>query len=419
MRKKLTPKSIEALPAAEGKRYEIRDQLLAGLHIRVSSTGAKVFYVATRVDRVARRIKIGTYPIISLADARDKAREILRDIQLGHFQKREQTPEPTVLTLGEIVPQFIDIYAKHRNRDWKGKASILQKFNTIFPKKIDAIKRADVVRILDGMISDGTPFRANRALAALKKLFAWCVDRGTIEYNPLAGLKAPAKEVARDRVLEEDELRACWNAAAAESPPFDAFVKLLILTGQRRGEVGGMRWSELNLEKAIWAMPAKRTKNATMHTVPLAPMAIKILEALPRFLNSDFVFTTTGTSEISGFGRLKARLDLMVGGIDWRLHDIRRTVATNMAIMRIQPHIIEAVLNHKTGIVSGVAAVYNRHAYLDEKREALEKWANSVAVLVNSQGDRCANRDNEEVLRTTDRGFPDCGQGELRVCLGS
>ncbi|WJI81248.1 MULTISPECIES: tyrosine-type recombinase/integrase [unclassified Mesorhizobium] len=275
-------------------------------------------------------IKIGAYPIISLADAREKAREILRDIQLGNFQKREREPEITVMTLGEIVPQFIELYAKTRNRDWKGKASILQKFNTIFPKTIDTIKRADVVKVLDGMVSDGTSVRANRALAALKKLFAWCVDRGTIEYNPLAGLKVPTKEIARDRVLEDTELIACWKAAMAEAFPFDAFAKLLILTGQRRGEVAGMRWSELSLEKANWTTPAKRTKNATMHTVPL--FAVEVLQALPRFLNSDFVFTTTGTSEISGFGRLKDRLDKVVGATDWRLHDIRRTVATNMAM---------------------------------------------------------------------------------------
>lgn len=116
--------------------------------------------------------------------------------------------------------------------------------------------------------------------------------------------------------------------------------------------------------------------------MPLAPLAIEILQSVPRFMNSDLVFTTSGQTPISGFGRHKARLDVEVGASDWRFHDIRRTVATNMAMMRVPPHIIEAILNHKTGIVSGVAAIYNRHAYLDEKREALEQWAEQMRAMV-------------------------------------
>ena len=145
-----------------------------------------------------------------------------------------------------------------------------------------------------------------------------------------------------------------------------------------------MRWSELDLANRTWTIPAKRAKNATTHIVPLAPLVVDILKAVPRFLGSDLVFTTTGRTTISGFGRLKRRLEGAVGleAEGWRLHDVRRTVATNMAMMGIQPHLIEAVLNHKTGIVSGVAAVYNRHAYLEEKREALEKWAGYVEKIV-------------------------------------
>ena len=213
----------------------------------------------------------------------------------------------------------------------------------------------------------------------------WCVDRGTIEASPVANLKAPTKEVARDRVLTDDELSACWNSAVSEGYPFAHFVQILILTGQRRGEVAKMRWSELDLEKGLWTLPGKRAKNAMTHIVPLAPMAIDILKSTPRFLNSEFVFTTTGTTPISGFGRLKARIDAsMPPDIeDWRFHDLRRTMATNMAMLRIQPHVIEAVLNHKNGVVSGVAAVYNRHAYIDEKREALTAWADHVGDTTN------------------------------------
>lgn len=386
MKKKLTPKLIEHLPPASGKRYEVRDELLTGLLLRVSATGAKIWYLATRIDGRSRRIKLGTWPILSLADAREKAQMILRDIQLGSFQQRQDEPAPKSLALGEAVAQFIELYAKPRNKDWRGTERVLQKFAPLFTYQIDQIKRADIVRVLDTIIAGGAPTRANRALAAIKKLMNWCIDRGMIETSPVAALRPPTKEVARDRVLTDEEVIAIYGAGASEGLPFEHFIKLLILTGQRRGEVAGMRWSELDLDKGIWTLPAKRAKNATSHIIPLTPLAIFILKSVPRFFDSDLVFTTTGTSPISGFGRLKERLDIAVGldAEDWRFHDLRRTMATNMAMMRIQPHIIEAVLNHKTGIVSGVAATYNRHAYMEEKREALEQWAKKVEELTKT-----------------------------------
>lgn len=386
MQKKLTTKTLDALPPSKGKRYEVRDALLPGLHIRVSSAGRKVWYLSTRVNQRMRRIKIGAYPIVPLSDAREKARTILKDVQLGTYDVDAVEVE-RVSTLGEIIPQFIELYARPRNRDWKGSERILTKFSSLNTKPINEIRRGDVVQVLDKIIACGAPMRANRALAAIKKLMSWCVDRGTIEVSPLAGLKPPTKENARDRVLTNVELLACWSGAEAEGYPFEQFTKLLILTGQRRGEVAGMRWSEIDFNTGTWTIPAKRAKNATSHTVPLAPLALDILKSTPRFLGSDLVLTTNGTTPISGFGRLKQRLDLAVGtdAEDWRFHDIRRTVATNMAMMGVQPHIIEAVLNHKTGIVSGVAATYNRHAYLDEKREALEEWAYRVKELSNTQ----------------------------------
>lgn len=383
MRKKLTPKLIDSLPAATTKRYEVRDEIVTGLMVRVSYTGAKVWCLAATVKERPRRIKLGTYPVLSLADARDKARDVLRQIQLGIFEK--MTEEPGTPTLGEIVPQFIELYAKPRNRSWKPTARVLTKFAPLYDKPIDAIKRGDVVKVLDELVASGMGTGANRALAAIKKLLSWCVDRGTIHINPVAALKAPAKEVDRDRVLTNAEIAACWFGAEAEGFPFAPFAKLVILTGQRRGEVAGLCWSELDLANATWTIPAQRAKNATQHVVPLAPLAVSILNTLPRFAGSDFVFTTTGKTPISGFGRLKDRLEEAVGSNDWRLHDIRRTVATNMAMMGVQPHVIEAVLNHKSGIVSGVAAVYNRHAYIEEKRAALEKWEQKIIQLLREK----------------------------------
>jgi integrase len=362
MRKTLTQKTLDYLPPCLGKRYEVRDTLLPGFMIRVSKNGGKVWYIVTRVHGRQRRIKIGTYPILSLIEAREKARGILRNKQLGRLIESDGTlSTKRKPSLPEIVPQFIELYAKQRNREWKESRALLGKFSVLGNRPIDEIKRPEVVAVLDSIMAKGTPYRANRALAAIKKLFCWCVDRGVLDFNPLAGLKPPAKETARDRVLTDKELAACWHEADIEDFPFGPFLKLLILTGQRRGEVSGMQWPEIDFERALWTIPARRAKNARQHTVPLAPLAIEILKSIPRFLKSDLVFTTNGKREISGFGWLKRRLDRAICSDDWRVHDIRRTVATNMAIMGIAPHVIEAVLNHKTGTQSGSHAPFEAH----------------------------------------------------------
>ena len=400
MKRRLTPKTIDALPPAVNKRYEVHDQLLPGLHLRVSATGGKVFYVSKRVNGQMKRIWIGTWPILTLHEARDKARNILRSIELGRYvEKAPHEEEQRMMTLGEVVPQFIELYAKQRTKDWKGSERVLLKFSSLFSRSIDQIKRADVVRVLDTIIAGGAPTRANRALAAIKKLMNWCIDRGMIETSPVAHLKPPTKETARERVLSEAELKTCWRMAELEGFPFAQCVQLMMLTGQRRGEVSGMRWSELDLEQSLWSLPSTRVKNSTAHIVPLAPLAVDILKSVPRFQNSDFVFTTTGTTPISGFGRLKERLDAAFADAeDWRFHDLRRTMATNMAMLRVAPHIIEAVLNHKSGIVSGVAAIYNRHAYLDEKREALELWAKKVEEMTGKSSETSALRNSQKSL---------------------
>ena len=244
------------------------------------------------------------------------------------------------------------------------------------------IKRAHVIRILDSIMAEGKPYRANRALASIKKLFAWSRDRGYIDHHPIDRLKPPGKEIARDRILSDGELAALWKNAAGLGYPFGPAIQLLILTAQRRGEIATMRWSDVNLDRATWTVPAAIAKNGRVHEVPLSEPALEILTALPRFVGADLVFTTTGTTPISGFGRLKERLDAAMGFSDWRFHDLRRTAASGMARIGIAPHVIEKVLNHQSGVISGVAAVYNRHGYEAEKREALERWKGYVQTLV-------------------------------------
>ncbi|WP_246534460.1 tyrosine-type recombinase/integrase [Aliiroseovarius lamellibrachiae] len=380
----LTTKSLDALAPATAKRYEVRDQKVNGLHVRVSTTGAKVFYTMVRPNGSRRRIKIGPYPAVSLADARRRAMEIARDVELGEFEKPSAVSEASAETLGEMIPKFIELHAKPNTKDWKRTESVLHKFDGLKDRPIDQIKRQDVTKVLDDIIANGTPYRANRALSAIKKLMNWCVMRGDIETSPVALLRPPTREVQRDRVLNDDEIRAIWRQAENEDYPFGPFLKLLMMTGQRRAEVSDMRWSELNLDEGIWELPASRVKNARLHIVPLPPQAVNILRSLHRFLDSDFVFTTTGRSAISGFGRLKERLETILpeNTPDWRFHDFRRTASTGMAKIGVMPHVIDAVTNHKSGVVSGVGATYNRYTYLNEKREALEQWANELMGIV-------------------------------------
>jgi integrase len=162
-------------------------------------------------------------------------------------------------------------------------------------------------------------------------------------------------------------------------------LQLLLLTAQRRGEVAKMRWSQVDFVRRVWTIPSEVAKNGRAHEVPLSDMALKILGTLPRFVHADFVFTTTGHSPISGFGRMKRNLDTRMGVTGWRLHDLRRTAASGMARLGTAPHVIEKVLNHVSGTISGVAAVYNRHGYEQEKREALRRWASHLARIASTR----------------------------------
>jgi integrase len=182
-----------------------------------------------------------------------------------------------------------------------------------------------------------------------------------IDVNPVAGQSMPTKECARDRVLSDEEIGKLMGFAQADGYPFGAIYQLLLLTGQRRGEVSAMRWSEIDLQRGLWTIPAYRAKNGHAHEVPLSSAVVDILRQVPRFLHSDFVFTTNGQTPVSGFGRAKHRFERSVGSADWRVHDLRRTAASGMARLGIAPHVIEKVLNHRTGVISGVAAVYNRY----------------------------------------------------------
>ena len=245
---------------------------------------------------------------------------------------------------------------------------------------------------LDRIMREDKHTTANRSLAAIRKLFNWAVERGHIEQSPCAGLRAPANLISRDRVLSDDELVAVWKGAARMSYPYGPLVHLSILTGQRLDEVAGMQWSELNTTDAFWSIAASRNKSARPHEVPLPPSAIRVIATIPK-ITERYVFPARSRDvPVSGFSKWKSELDQLSKVEGWRVHDLRRTAATGMAKLGIAPHVVERVLNHKSGTLGGIAGVYNRFGYLTEMRAALDAWSDHLGRLRPSTDDMARSK---------------------------
>lgn len=374
---KLTAKFVENIKPIS-KRQEFCDPLVKGFGLRVSAMGAKTFFIRFRYRGKVQRQTIGTYPSFSLADAREKALEILAQAEKGTLHQHEEVK----LTIKEAHNNFIELYAKRETKDWRVSKSRLKKFLSQHGNmKLSDLVRNDIIVHLDSFVAAGTPVQANRVHAALSKFCNWCVERNYIEQSPCYGVKKPIKEKSRTRFLTDEELLKVWEVCGGFGYPFGPLLQILILTGQRRSEVSGMSWSEIDFERSVWVIPEKRAKNGVANSVPLSQAAIDILESLPRFLHSDYVFTTTGKTPVSGLGKYKYRIDENTGVTNWVYHDLRRTVATGMARLGIRPYVIEKILNHVSGTIKGVALVYNRYGYGKEKREALDAWAGYVMGL--------------------------------------
>lgn len=380
MRKALTDKTLEALKP-QTKRYEVHDLYCPGLSVRVTPEGRKTFTVKYRYGVKQKRLTIGVYPRMPLAKARERAMDYLRQVDEGSDpSQRRRQPGYKVRV---IVEDFIRQHAKPRNRKWRENERVLDReLVAVFGERdIREIKRADVLELIDAAIERGAHYQANRILAYVRRLFNWAVERAIIDVSPINGLKAPTKEVSRERVLSDDEITAVLRSCRDDVYPFRQYVPLLLATAQRRGELAEMRWSEVDLKAKQWVIPAERSKNGKAHVVPLSGFAIAKLKEVPRFLECDYVFTTTRRSPISGFSKALRRLWEATGSSDWRLHDLRRTAASGMARAKVQPHVIEKVLNHVSGTISGVAAVYNRYGYDAEKHSALQNWGAVLGSL--------------------------------------
>jgi integrase len=402
-RKKLTDLFVERVKPPEKGRVEYFDAVFGGLALRVTDTGHKSWSVHYRLGNRLRRYTIGNYPAIKPAQARREASAALERVRQGTDpteakRQRRMAGEPEVDTFTNALRDYLD--RAQRNTAPATFAEVKRVLEREFlpawrKRPIASITRGDVNRIVDGIAGRGAEIQANRSLAYLRACFNWLVERGRLGGSPLTGMKLPTREQTRDRVLNDDELRWLWRACEAVGWPFGPLVRLLLLTGQRRDEVASLERVELNVDRRTWTLPREKAKNNRAHEVQLSAAAIEVLNSAPP-ISARFVFTMTGTTTVSGFSRAKRRIDAAMLAAKrselgekcdpipgWILHDLRRTAATGMARLNFPPHVVDKVLNHASGTIRGVAAIYNRFEYLEERRAALEAWGRYISELMS------------------------------------
>jgi integrase len=370
------------------------DEQLKGFGVKATPGGKKVFIVQYCIGGRAgkdQRLTLGVHGSITADQARKMALAELGKIAAGQdpaAARRSEKRKLAAETFKDIAEAYLANHAKG-TRYWKEKRARLASAD------LDAIRARPICTITRARLSDVIETVKARSHAAalhlfsdIRPIFAWALNRGSIEVNPMAGMRGPAPLDDRKRTLSHDEIRALWKATDALDYPWAPFYRLLLLTAQRRVEVAGMRWTEIDLEEGIWNLPPERTKNGAAHTVDLGPQALAILNALPNS-RAGFVLTTTGTVPISGYSKIKARLDILMaaelGGElkPWRNHDLRRTAASGMRGLRIPADVIERVLNHLSGEQGGLQGIYQRHELIGERREALFRWGEHVEKLTS------------------------------------
>jgi integrase len=369
------------------------DETLSGFGLRVRAGGKRTWIAQYRLGGKQRRVTIGTAETLDADEARRRARSVLAKVHLGtdpQLEKATARAQATV-TLGSIVDSYLARHAAKRLKPstfTDVRRYLRQHWAPLLELPVRNVTRADVAARLARIADANGGYAANRARVALSAVYAWAIAEGVADANPVVGTRKPVEEVARDRLLTNNELAAVWHHAG--DGDFGAIVRLLILSGQRREEVAAMTWEEIDLHNATWRIGADRTKNSRAHEVPLAAQTAEILATLERREGRSLLFGSR-TGPFSGWSKAKASLDARVSTAlgcapaPWRLHDIRRTVATRLADLGVLPHVIEAILNHISGHKAGVAGVYNRSSYAVEKRAALAMWAERLTDLIETQ----------------------------------
>ncbi len=360
------------------------DTSLRSFGCRVSQGGTKSWVVMHGSER--RLITIGRYPVISLAVARTEAKRILAQQTLGGHRFSS-------LSFKEALALFLSTHCSQHNRPSTAKETTRLLTNHFLGKlgqrPLGEISTDEVATLVDQLLD--TPSEANHAFTALRTLFRWATRRRLIAHSPCEGLQLPARTKARDRVLTDDEVRVLFRAALTCGFPFGTIVLLLLLTGQRRGEISALRWEYVDEAARTITLPASLTKNGRRHTFPYSSAAADILRTIPS--GEGFLFAARGnpTAPFSGWSAGKTAIDRAIQtsigdqlSFAWTLHDLRRTFATGLAKLGTAPHVVEKLLNHASGTISGVAAIYNQFQYMDEMRAAVAAWDAKLATVMTT-----------------------------------
>ena len=413
----LTDLQIEKL-AIPATRREVPDGKIGGLYLVIQPSGQKSWALRYRVGGAPKKFTIGPYPAVSLAAARKKAQKAMAEVVDGvdpsAQKKAAREAQKAANSTADRVENVVDAFVKKHlgvkaKPSWAKEAERLLRVEIVpklGKKRLGELTDKDVTNLLEG-IAERAPTTANRTFAVFRKMCNWAMSsKGgkLINSSPCAGVEAPSEEHSRECTLDDNEVRLAWRAFEAIGEPFGAIGKLLLLTGARRAEVAGMKWSEIDLSTGVWSLPKSRTKNKRDHQIPLSDAAKRIMEGLPRIgdKKGGYVFTTTGETSVSGFSRAKSIVDRLIldtlkqeaeaRGADpeevdapahWTLHDLRRTVATNFQRLGVKLEVTEAVLNHVSGSRAGIVGVYQRHEYAAEKRAALDAWAWRLDAIVS------------------------------------
>lgn len=412
MSNRLTFKAVENIKPGNVRR-EVPDGEIRGMYLAVQPSGAKSYVLRYRHAGKPRKLTIGAAEM-GLGEARKLAASARAAIAAGRDPQGEKAAgkiaaKEAVREAGRakrdsieaVVAEFVEKHVRRSN-----KPSTAREYERLLEKEIVEpwrgrrladVSRRDVNMLLDDIVSRGAPVASNRILAVLRKFCKWAVSREIIEHSPCDGVMARSPETPRDRVLDDRELRLVWKAADTLGWPYGAIVRLLVLTGQRRGEVVGMRWNEIDFEKKLWSLPSSRTKNKRSHVLPLSSAAIDILKKLRPIENdAGLVFPARASrgekaGPVSAHSKAKARLDAAIAELvepdnsaplaPWGLHDLRRSCASGLARLGVDLHVIERCLNHVSGSFAGIVGVYQRHRFEDAMARAMDVWGAHVERL--------------------------------------
>jgi integrase len=379
----------ERLAPAQGQKV-YWDGKVTGFGLRVGATGRKAFVVVYRLSGKQRWLTLGTVPPMSLADARKQAKDALADVQKGVDPAADKQASRAADTFQALAARYLKEWAHEMKKPGSVREDERNINKDLLPawgtRKANEIQRRDVIALVDSIAARGAKIHANRVLALISKIFNFGFSKEIVDTNPARLVMKPGKEHRRDRKLVPAEIRAVWESIETEATDTKDLFQLLLLTGQRPGEVRGMPWSEVDLESGWWTIPAERTKSKVEQRLPLVGVVLEILRHRSSMRDSEYVFSGRFKDEpLASHQKQFARI-IERSKVDFQARDLRRTLATNLAELGVERMTIKKILNHSEG--KDVTAIYERHSYDKEKREALLRWDRRLKEIVGIVVDR-------------------------------